>query len=141
MQELEPLKQYLSTSQKANALTIVISGERPPPSEYKNYPDYIFFDNDLTLPHAKDEWERVKLVSLPFNKITEWKGETKINHADKRRLQHIIDSVHSAGKPFRFWAAPDTKLSWKLQMKQHADLIGTDNIEGFATFLQSRKRK
>jgi alkaline phosphatase len=48
----------------------------------------------------------------------------------------MIDSVHSAGKPFRFWAAPDTKTSWKLQKKLNADLIGTDRIDALANFLR-----
>lgn len=138
IQELEPLKQYLSSDKFSNRLVIVISGERPPPAEYKNYPDYIFFDDDLKLKHSPEEWNRVGLVSLPFNKISNWKGEDNINRKDKKHLRHTIDSVHSAGKPIRFWAAPDTKPSWKLQMKLHSDLIGTDKIDELANFLRSR---
>ncbi len=80
-------------------------------------------------------------MSLPFNKISAWKGEDDINRKDKRQLRHTIDSVHSAGKPIRFWAAPDTKASWKLQMKLHADLIGTDKIEELANILRSTSKK
>jgi alkaline phosphatase len=80
------------------------------------------------------------LVSLPFIKFSQWKGEENINRRDKRTVRHTIDSVHSAGKPIRFWAAPDTELSWKLQMKLHADLIGTDKINELASFLQKKER-
>ena len=139
IKELEPLKQYISTPHQTNALTVLISGDRPPPAEYKNYPDFIFFDNDLKLPHSPDEWNRVGLVSLPFNKITEWKGHDHIKRKDKKHLRHIIDSVHSAGKPIRFWAAPDTIKSWKLQMKLHADLIGTDKIDELENFFKKNK--
>ena len=135
IKELEPLKNLMSSEKKYDRLTIVISGDRPPPSEYKNYPNYIFFDDDLTSHHSPEEWNRVGLVSLPFNKISEWKGEDNINRKDKKRLRNTIDSVHAAGKPIRFWAAPDTKNSWKLQMKLHADLIGTDKIDELANFL------
>lgn len=136
IKELEPLKQYLSSEKFYNRLTILISGERPPPAEYKNYPEYIFFDDDLKLYHSPDEWNRVGLVSLPFNKISGWKGEDNLNRKDKKRLANTIDSVHAAGKPIRFWAAPDTKDSWKLQMKLHADLIGTDKIDELANFFR-----
>jgi alkaline phosphatase len=135
IQQLEPLKQYLATPQAKNRLTILISGTRPPPAEYINYPDYIFFDDDLKLKHTVEEWKRVGLVSLPFDKISEWKGEGDINQNDKKRVSHIIDSVHAAGKPIRFWAAPDTKSSWKLQKQLHADIIGTDLIDELAKFL------
>ena len=139
--ELEPLKQYLSLPQQSKPLTIVISGNRPPPAEYKNYPSYIFFDDDLKLPHTPAEWERVALVSLPFNKISAWKGEGEMVRRDKNLLRHTIDSVHSAGKPIRFWAAPDTEVSWKLQMKLHADLIGTDKVEELTKYLQRNSKR
>ncbi len=136
IQEIEILKQYLSTPQENKPLKIIISGERPPPAEYNNYPPYIFFDDNFRMPHNTVEWNRVGLVSMPFNKITAWKGEDAINRKDKKRLRHIIDSVHAARKPIRFWAAPDTKASWKLQIKLRVDLIGTDKIDELANFLQ-----
>jgi alkaline phosphatase len=83
----------------------------------------------------------VALVSLPFNKVTAWKGEGDLNAGDEKKLAHIIDSTHSAGKPIRFWAAPDTETSWKLQMKLKADLIGTDKVNELAEFLKKKSKK
>ena len=42
--ELQPLLKYLSTLKEKKNVTVSISGERPPPDDYKQYPDYIFFD-------------------------------------------------------------------------------------------------
>ena len=139
--ELKPLQNYLSTVEKTNYITIIISGDRPPPSEYKEYPSYIFFDDDLQRVYNANQWERVALVSLPFNKITAWKGEGELNASDEKKLAHIIDSTHNAGKPIRFWAAPDTKTSWKLQMQLKADLIGTDKVKELAEFLKKKSKK
>ena len=138
VKELSSLKQYLSTKAKSNYITIVISGARPTPGEYKKYPGYIFFDNDQKLKHSKKEWKRVALVSLPFNKISMWNGTGDLLQADKLRLGNIIDSVHRAGKPIRFWAAPDTELSWKAQMQLGADLIGTDKITELGSFIKKQ---
>jgi alkaline phosphatase len=44
--------------------------------------------------------------------------------------------VHTAGKPLHFWAAPDTKSSWKWQKKLQVDLIGTDKINELGMFLR-----
>lgn len=140
VQELEPLRPYLTTGKSPNRLTILISGTRPPPAEYKNYPLFIFFDDDLKLHHSAEEWKRVGLVSLPLTKISNWKGEDDISRKDKKEVRHIIDSVHSAGKSIRFWAAPDTEPSWKVQKKLHADLIGTDKIGELGSFLQKQER-
>jgi len=139
IQELKPLKKYLFTDKnKNNPLTILISGERPPPTEYKNYPKYIFFDDDLTLFHSPKEWKRVGLVSLSFQRYSYWNGEGAISNKDKNLLVQVIDSVHQAGKPIRFWAAPDNENSWSLQMKLGVDLIGTDKIEKFADYLKAK---
>jgi alkaline phosphatase len=140
IKEVEGYEKYISTPGLTNRLTIVISGNRPPPNEYKNYPDFILFDDDLKLPHTPEEWNRVGLVSLPFYKISTWRGEDEINSKDEKAVSHIIDSVHAANKPIRFWAAPDTEASWKLQMKVHADLIGTDKIEELANLLRREKK-
>lgn len=139
IQEIEPLRQYLSTPEENRALTILISGNRPPPAEYKNYPDYIFFDDDLKLPHHATEWKRVGLVSLPFVKFSAWKGGRPLKRKDKKQLKRIIDSVHHAGKTIRFWAAPDNASAWKMQMKLGVDLIGTDKIDELGNFIRTRE--
>ena len=43
LREAESLKQHLSTPEENKLITILISGKRPAPAEYKNYPGYIFF--------------------------------------------------------------------------------------------------
>jgi|KBSSwiS6_1023812.scaffolds.fasta_scaffold00929_4 alkaline phosphatase len=140
IREIEPLKKYLTTSKKSKAITILISGERPAPKDYKNYPDYIFFDDDLKISHTAAEWERVGQVSLSFTKFSAWKGIDSIPSKDKKLLKQVIDSVHLAGKTIRFWAAPDTEISWLLQMELGADLIGTDKIDELAGFLRRRSK-
>ena len=141
IKELQPLQEYLSTQKKPNYLTIIISGNRPTPAQYKNYPNYIFFDVDLQLPHNAEEWKRVALVSLPFNKLSGWKGSGFLINEEKEKITQVIDSAHSKGKPIRFWAAPDTETSWKWQMKLGADLIGTDRINDLANFLRKEKKE
>lgn len=136
LRELAPLKKYLVSDKDFNKpLTILISGERPPPAEYKNYPDYIHFDDDLHKFHTPEEWKRVGLVSLSFERYSHWKGEGDLPDSDRNVLLHVIDSVHSAGKKIRFWAAPDNENSWTTQMKLGVDIIGTDKIQALSAFL------
>lgn len=140
LKELKPLEKYLySDMDTAKPVTILISGERPSPSEYKNYPNYIFFDDDLRLFHTAEEWKRVGLVSLSFERYSWWNGVDTIPEKDKNSLIRVIDSVHNAGKKIRFWAAPDNENSWNLQMKLGVDLIGTDKIETFSKLLEPKK--
>ena len=102
VQDLQPLMRYLSTADSSKNLKISISGERPVPGEYSNYPNYIFFDDDLKIKHSPSEWKRVSLVSLPFDKISKWPGTGPIPDPELKMLKHVVDTVHQAGKPFRF---------------------------------------
>lgn len=139
IKELQPLKKYLfSYNDRNKPVTILISGERPPPSEYKNYPGYIFFDDDLKLSHTAQEWKRVGLVSLSMERYSSWNGRGALPEKDKEVLKNVIDSVHNAGKKIRFWAAPDNENSWTTQMKLGVDFIGTDKIQQLSEFLEKR---
>ena len=140
--EIKPLIQYLSTPQEKKQLTILISGKRPVPAEYEKYPPYIFFDDDLKLNHNAAEWERVGQVSLSFTKYSTWNGQdaNEPSEDEKARIKEVVDSVHLSGKTIRFWAAPDNEASWIFQMKLGVDLVGTDKINEFATFLRSRTK-
>jgi alkaline phosphatase len=140
VKDLEPLKPYLSTLDKTNYITIIVSGDRPPPTAYKDYPDFIFFDGDLQLPQSGEELKRVALVSLPFDKISKWNGKGALNAEDRRKIKQVIGTAHAMKKPFRFWAAPDCEQSWKMQMNLHADLIGTDKINELGNFLRRQKK-
>ena len=132
IEELSPLQPIIATGQ----LKIVISGNRPVPSQFSNYPDYIYFDDDQSRVSSTKQWGRVGLVSLRFSNLSNWKGDGKISKEERLRIKSTVDSVHKVGKKIRFWASPDNPESWKLLMKLKVDLIGTDKIEQLATFLK-----
>ncbi|HEY0769054.1 MAG TPA: phosphatidylinositol-specific phospholipase C/glycerophosphodiester phosphodiesterase family protein, partial [Sphingobacteriaceae bacterium] len=137
VKQLKPLKKRLTTQNRQGQLLVVISGNRPLPSQYLNYPDYLYFDSDLSKTHTASEWKRVGLVSLQFSKISKWKGEGEISSKDKALLKQKIDSVHITGKKIRFWAAPDNEYAWNVLMKLGVDFIGTDKIEELTTFIKN----
>lgn len=142
MLELEPLKPLLMTRQHPGRVKILISGNRPLPANYNNYPDYFFFDADQSLPHTKAEWERVGQVSLDFSKYSKWDGKGSLSRDDKKRIKYTIDSVHTyTGKPVRFWGAPDIERSWREQIHLGADIIGTDHIGKLEEYLQKRSMR
>lgn len=140
VKELKPLKAYLlSPDNPAGRLKILISGNRPVPANYKDYPDMLWFDDDLIYPHTQAEWARVGQVSLNFENWSKWQGRGPIAEADLKRLQKTVDSVHMhTGKLVRFWGAPDTPASWDTQIDFGADIIGTDRIEQLAAYLTKK---
>lgn len=132
IKELAPLQAIIASRQ----LQIVISGNRPTPAEFNNYPNHIYFDDDQSRKSTPDQWNRVGLVSLRFANLSTWKGEGKMKKDEKLRIRSTVDSVHKAGKEIRFWGSPDNHQAWKMLMKLKVDLIGTDKIAQLAAFIK-----
>ena len=126
LKELEPLKAFIKTDRSNSPLSIIITGNRPPPSEYKNYPSYISFDDDLQLPHNPEQWKRVAQVSLNFANYSKWTGNGSLPEQDEKVLKSVINAVHQSGKKLRFWAAPDNPAGWQKLMELNADILSTD---------------
>lgn len=133
---LRPLKKFCVGHKKNGRLLILISGNRPVPSLFHEYPDFIYFDEDLIHAYNAEELKKVGQVSLQFSLYSKWKGEEPIPTRDEARLKNVIEKVHAMGKLIRFWDAPDDITGWKELQKLHADIIGTDHIDELAAYLK-----
>ena len=139
LKELEPLKAFIKTDRSKSPLSIIITGNRPPPSEYKNYPSYISFDDDLQLPHTPQQWQRVAQVSLNFANYSKWTGNGPLPEQDEKVLKSLINAVHQSGKKLRFWAAPDNPSGWQKLMELNVDILSTDMIDKLLIELRTKK--
>jgi glycerophosphoryl diester phosphodiesterase len=139
LRELESLKPFIRSGNSNSPLTIIITGNRPPPAEYKNYPSYIYFDDDLQLPHNPNEWKRVAQVSLNFTNYSKWNGDMAIPPVDEKVLRSVINAVHQSGKKIRFWAAPDNPAGWQKLMELKADILSTDEIDKLLIEIRNSK--
>ena len=125
---LEVIKPYglLWEDHEYPFVKIVISGNRPKVTDYNNYPFPVFFDyqslNNLTaLP-----LEKIELFSLSFKDFSPWNGKGRMVDQDIEKIKTVVDKVHSIDRPFRFWATPDSKTSWKALSELGIDFINTD---------------
>ncbi|PGH38192.1 MAG: alkaline phosphatase, partial [Candidatus Nephrothrix sp. EaCA] len=55
-------------------LRLVISGNRPRPSQFASYPAYLWFDGELNKTYSQDELRRVPLFSANFKEYSNWNG-------------------------------------------------------------------
>jgi alkaline phosphatase len=124
-----------------NAVRIVITGNRPDPSDFIKYPEFIFFDGILKMKYDEQQLKRVALYSENLKNIISWNGEGEINEKEKIRLQSVIDSVHYIDKKIRFWNAPDNINAWNTFIKMKSDYINTDQIVKLSEYLNSRGKK
>jgi alkaline phosphatase len=121
-----------------NAVRVVISGNRPDPEGFGEYPRYIFFDGKLNQKYTKKELKRVPLFSENLKVFTTWNGAGDIPAKEEQRLMQVIDSVHSLNRKIRFWNAPDSAPAWNALMKLNVDYLNTDHISELEDFLKSR---
>lgn len=126
LEAMEPYKAFLYGKNKPDGLKLIISGNRPRPEEYKNYPDWMFFDYQSKALTTDLPWEKIGMVSLSFRQFSAWNGEGSMAENEQQAVQDFIDLVHRFNKPARLWATPDNKSSWKAFHEMGMDYINTD---------------
>jgi len=119
---VEVLKNYPTLSK----VKFVVSGNRPKPEDYKNYPDFVWFDHQNLDELDHIDLARVGLVSVSFKDFSVWNGYGRMTSPDFEVVQNAIAKTKRSGKPFRFWATPDTKTAWARLAKMGVDYINTD---------------
>lgn len=122
----------------ANAgIRIVISGNKPAPVTWAQYPDFICFDGTPGEHYTPQELQRIALFSANFRKYSQWNGKDQIAGHELDRITELIESVHHLNKKFRFWATPDNINTWKTLMDLGVDYIGTDDVTGLTDYLKN----
>lgn len=138
LQTLNGILQNYPSITGSDRVTIAISGNRPKPPEYLNYPKYIFFDHQNLQPLQNPAiLQKIALVSLSFRNFSEWSGEGAMTSEDRKRITAVIEKAHAFNKPFRFWATPDSELAWKAFVDLGVDFINTDKPMECIKFLDT----
>ena len=113
----------------------VISGNRPAPTDYNNYPDFIYFDHQRLLDLADTDLRKVALISQNFRAYSGWNGYGRMTAGDSARVSAAVQRARATNKPFRFWATPDTKPAWACFARLGVGYINTDKPAPARQFL------
>jgi alkaline phosphatase len=119
-------------------LTIVISGNVPDTSQWKNFPAFITFDGRPAKNYSLTDLSRVSFISNSFSTYSSWNGQGKIQDADLKKIKEVIASVHAQGKKIRFWGAPDIPNCWEVLLQLGVEILGTDKVDELETYLKNR---
>jgi alkaline phosphatase len=122
---------------QSNKLKIVITGNRPSPNKFNQYPNYLFFDGDLGKSYNNDELLRIGLFSADLSEYTNWNGKGIMVKQDQHKIDSIINSVHLLGKKIRFYGSQDYINAWQQFIKMKVDFINTDHIVELGKFLNN----
>jgi alkaline phosphatase len=135
---VKQLKTYPDLISNKN-LKVVISGNRPAPATWKDYPEFIYFDGRLNENYTSDQLSRIEMISEDLKQITVWNGKGVMTQADADKVQAIIKKVHDQNKKVRFWATQDNVNTWMTLMNLKVDYIGTDNVSALTQFINTIK--
>jgi alkaline phosphatase len=118
------------------AVRVVISGNRPKPENFHEYPSIVSFDGDDT-DCTPAQLERIAMISLDLGDYTRWNGKGTMIESEYVRVANIVGRVHDLGKPIRFWGTPDGVTAWNTLHSIGVDYINTDAPEACAAYFRN----
>lgn len=135
---VEQLKMYPDLISNKN-FKVVISGSRPAPSKWSEYPAFIYFDGRVNETYTAQELSRVEMISEDLKELTVWNGKGVLTQTDSEKIQAVIKKVHDQHKKIRFWSTQDNVNTWMTLMNLHVDYIATDNTSALTQFIKNIK--
>ena len=141
VKKLQQYPEVFDPSVNPKAVKVLITGNTPKPEDFKNYPDFIFFDGRPQYDYTPEQLERIGLVSDSFDKYSHWNGKGAIIAPEKDKINQVIHKVHNWGKPVRFWGTPDGVTAWNTFHDIGIDIINTDKPELCSDFFKDFDRK
>jgi len=139
-QKLLPYRNLFDSRNNSNAVKIVISGNKPDRTTWSKYDDIFYFDADFNIDYTPYQISRIGLFSAPLKHYITWDGLEPLRGSDKQHIVELRDSVHQLDKKIRFWAVPDTKVTWSQWIDLDIDYINTDQPELLSKFIQMTGR-
>lgn len=124
---------------KSNAVTIILSGERPTEYLAKQTKRWAAIDGRMTDLANKPPRSLIPLVSDSWGPLFKWRtGE--MSPTESAKLHDFISQAHEQGRIIRFWGAPDREETWRLQNAAGVDLINTDHLADLAKFMKANPK-
>lgn len=118
-------------------IKIVITGGKPQPSEFNNYPNYLYFDGDPDQNYSPDQLKRIGMFSADLPGLVKWNGKGIPRDEETQKIKTAVDKAHAQQKPVRFYGAPDFPNAWVNLMDLGVDYINTDHIPDLKKFMNS----
>lgn len=133
---IKTLKKYPEITGNSG-IKIVITGGRPQPSDFKNYPNYLYFDGDLDKNYTADELKRIGLFSADLPQLVKWNGKGIPRDEETDKITKAVEKAHAQQKSIRFYGAPDFTNAWVNLMDLGVDYINTDHIPDLKKFMNT----
>jgi hypothetical protein len=134
----EMLTRFEGERTQTNAITVVITGNRPRAVIAAQSPRWAAYDGGWNDTASALSPQLVPIVSEQWTAHFKWRGQGELPAADQEKLANILKEAHARHRLMRFWDAPDNAVAWKVLYDAGVDLINTDDLSGLRAFLLAR---
>lgn len=148
---LEKYKTMLTSFQENDmrhgAVTVVISGHRPPKSIMDKQPvRYAAYDGRLPDLLHKFKNSFMPMVSANWNKNFKWRGNGPMPEKERDKLCKLVQQAHENGQNIRFWDTPEKdprarNAVWATLLEADVDYINTDHLPELREWLLENEHR
>lgn len=140
---LKPYEKMLTTfyadRTETNAITIIISGNRPRALMEAEKIRYVCYDGRLDDLKSQASPHLIPMISDNWGKHFKWRGKGPLPEQEQTKLKALVAQAHAQGRRIRFWNVPDSPAGWSVLLEAGVDLINTDNLAGLHDFLLTKE--
>ena len=138
-------EEYPDVFTTENGVKIVITGDEPAPEDFGKWPSWLWFDGDFKdgkLTYTPEQLKRIAMISTDFRKFARnWNGKGRMINSELEAVTKAIETAHEAGKPIRFWDAPEGTTAYFTLHKLGVDFFNTDYPAQCALFFSNWTNK
>jgi Glycerophosphoryl diester phosphodiesterase family len=128
------LTTFHSNRTETNAVTIVISGNRPGDLMQSEPIRLAAYDGRLSDLDRGWSPRFAPWISDNWRTVFKWDGNSDMPNTERHLLRDIVARAHRQGMKLRLWGAPDRPPVWRELMAAGVDLINTDRLAEFREF-------
>ena len=135
------LTHFSITRTQTNAITVILSGNRPRGLMAAEDSRLAAYDGRLEDLDTDASVHLIPLVSDNWTRHFSWRAraeEGPLPAEQRRKLKTFVERAHQQGRRIRWWGAPDHAAGWTELAEAGVDLINTDDLRGLSTFLRPK---
>ena len=129
------LTTFQTNSIRTNAITVILSGNRPQATLAGESLRRAAIDGRLRDLDGKDPVDLIPLISDNWSNYFKWRGQGQIPEDERAKLKSYVDRAHQQGRRVRFWGIADVPEVWQELRQAGVDLLNTDDLGGAQAFL------
>jgi glycerophosphoryl diester phosphodiesterase len=129
------LTRFRPDSTETNAVTIIISGNRPREALAAQPERFAALDGRLPDLEGAANRHLVPWISPAWYTLFGWRGNGPMPTEESAKLRQIVARAHQQGRKVRFWGGPDIPALWGEQLAAGVDLINTDKLAELRAYL------